>query len=57
MKKAGQFMVGSGCLISVLAPIIGLLLYPSAKWLFALGLVGVALVLLNILNEKTSDTP
>ena len=48
MRKAGQFMFGSGCLVSVLAPIIGLLLYPRAKWLFAFVLVGIALILLNI---------
>jgi len=52
MKKAGQFMFGSGCLVSVLAPIIGLLLYPRAKWLFAFVLVGIALILLNILTTK-----
>lgn len=45
-------MFGSGCLISVLAPIIGLFLYPSAKWLFAFVLVGIALVLLDILTKK-----
>ena len=45
-------MFGSGCLVSVLAPIIGLLLYPRAKWLFAYVLVGIALILLNILITR-----
>ena len=50
-------MFGSGCLISVLAPIVGLLLYPRAKWLFAFVLVGIALVLLNIILTKKALTP
>jgi hypothetical protein len=56
MKKTGQFLFGSGCLVSVLAPIIGLLLYPRAEWLFAFALVGIALILLNILTTK-APTP
>jgi hypothetical protein len=34
----------SGCLFIVLAPLVGLLLYPSAKWLFGLAVIGVVLV-------------
>jgi hypothetical protein len=52
MKEAAQFMFGSGCLVSVLAPIIGLVLYPRAKWLFAFVLVGIILILINILTSK-----
>jgi hypothetical protein len=40
----------------VLAPIIGLVLYPRAKWLFAFVLVGIALILFNILTAK-APTP
>ena len=45
-------MFGSGCLVSVLAPIVGLVLYPRANWLFAFVLVGIALILLNIVTTK-----
>jgi hypothetical protein len=45
-------MLRSGCLVSVLAPVIGFVLYPRAKWLFAFVLVGIALILLNILTAK-----
>jgi len=48
MNKA----VRSGCLISVLAPLIGFALYPKANWLFAFVLVGIALIVLNVLTAK-----
>jgi hypothetical protein len=54
MKKIPQFMFGSGCLVSVLAPVIGFVLYPRANWLFTFVLVGIALILLNILTVKGS---
>jgi hypothetical protein len=56
MNKMPQFMFGSGCLISVLAPVIGFVLYPRANWLFAFVFVGIALILLNILTAK-APTP
>lgn len=52
MKKIARFMFGSGCLVSVLAPLVGLVLYPRANWLFAFVVVGIALILLNILTAK-----
>jgi hypothetical protein len=55
-KKAPEFIFNSGCLLSVLAPVIGLVLYPRAKWLFAFVLVGIALILFNILTAK-APTP
>ena len=33
--------------MSVVAPLVGLLIYPTAKWLFAFVLTGVAVLLLN----------
>src|SRR5256885_7676923 len=48
MNKA----VRSGCLVSVLAPLIGFVLYPKANWLFAFVLVGIALIVLNVLTAK-----
>jgi hypothetical protein len=56
MKKVTQIMFGSGCLVSVLAPVIGFVLYPRANWLFAFVLVGLALILLNVLTAK-APTP
>ncbi len=52
MRKIAQFMFGSGCLVSVLAPIVGLVLYPRANWLFAFVFVGIALILVNIITAK-----
>jgi hypothetical protein len=45
-------MSGLGCLTSVLAFIIGVVLYPRAKWLFVLPLVGIFLLVLAILTRK-----
>jgi len=52
MKRASQFVFRSGCLVSVLAPIISVVLYPRAKWLFGFALVSVALLLFIILTTK-----
>src|ERR1700756_4196486 len=52
MGKIAQFTFGSGCLVSVLAPIVGLVLYPRANWLFAFVFVGIALLLLNSFAAK-----
>jgi hypothetical protein len=52
MGKIAQFMFGSGCLVSVLAPIVGFVLYPKANWLFGFVFVGIALFLLGIFTTK-----
>ena len=52
MKIAAQFMFGLGCLVSVLAPVVGLVLYPRANWLFAFVLAGIALITLHIITTK-----
>lgn len=36
-----------GCLVSLLGPVLGLLLYPRAKWLFALVFIGIAVLWLD----------
>jgi hypothetical protein len=41
-----------GCLVSIVAPLIGIALYPRANWLFAFVLVGIAAVLLKGLTKK-----
>jgi hypothetical protein len=52
MKQAAQITFRAGCLVSVLGPIVGVVLYPRANWLFAFVLAGIALFLFNILMAK-----
>jgi len=47
MKKAAKFASGLGCLTSVVGPVLALLFYPKANALFALVLVGIAVLVLN----------
>jgi hypothetical protein len=53
MVKAAKFFSGLGCLVSVLAPLMAILLYPRANWLFAFVLVGIAVIVLN--NRLVKD--
>jgi len=52
MQRATQLIFRSGCLVSVLLLIIGAVLYPRAKWLFAFVLVGIALLAIAALTSK-----
>jgi hypothetical protein len=52
MQKASRFIFRSGCLVSVLAPVIGVVVYPKAKGLFGFVLVGIALVVFHIFTAK-----
>jgi hypothetical protein len=52
MKKAAKFASGLGCLVSVIAPLLAILFYPRANWLFAFMLIGVAVVAFNALWAK-----
>jgi hypothetical protein len=56
MIKAAKFASGLGCLTAVLAPLLAILLYPSANWLFAFIFIGVGIAIL-VLNEKLSKDP
>jgi hypothetical protein len=47
MKRVIKFAAGLGCLMSVAGPLLALVLYPRAKWLFALVLIGLAVLWLN----------
>src|SRR4051812_32237949 len=47
MKRAAKLLSGLGCSISILAPLLALLIYPRANWLFWLALVGIAVLVLN----------
>lgn len=53
MEKASPFLARSGCLISLLAPLVGLVVYPRAKWLFAFVLVGPAILV--VLSRFAKD--
>lgn len=52
MNKVLKFVSVLGCLISVLAPLVGVLLYPRATWLFAFIVIGVAVLVLNHMLAK-----
>ena len=47
MKRALKIASGLGCLTSVVGPLLAIVLYPKAKWLFAFALIGVAVLWLN----------
>lgn len=47
MKKAAKLLFGLGCSVSILAPLLALLFYPRANWLFVFVLVGIAVLVLN----------
>jgi hypothetical protein len=47
MSKVAKFASGLGCLTTVLAPLLAILLYPRANWLFAIVLVGLAVLVLS----------
>jgi hypothetical protein len=47
MNKAAKFTSKLGCLISIVAPVLAMLLYPRAKWLFVFVLVGIIVLVLN----------
>lgn len=44
----------TGCLVSLIGPVLGFVLYPRMKWLFAFALLGVVLLVLNALTAKDS---
>jgi hypothetical protein len=47
MVRAAKFSSGLGCLVSLLAPLMAIVLYPRANWLFAFVVVGMAVLVLN----------
>ena len=42
-----KFLSGSGCLLSIVGPVVAVFAYPHAKWLFAFGLLGVAVIVFS----------
>src|SRR5271157_298613 len=47
MTRPTKLVFSIGCLISVLGTLAALLLYPKATWLFALAVVGIAVVIVS----------
>jgi hypothetical protein len=52
MSPAVHLGIRAALLVSVLGPILALVLYPRAKWLFAFALIGLALVIFQIFTAK-----
>jgi len=52
MKKVLYPVFRIGCLVSVIAPIIAVVIYPRANWLFAFLLLGIALVVIGVVTRK-----
>ena len=51
-RKALKFVTNLGCLTSIAGPLLAIILYPRAKWLFAFVLVGIVIVILNARLRK-----
>ena len=47
MKRGVKFAASLGCVVSVAGPVGALILYPKAKWLFSLVLIGLLVLWLN----------
>ncbi len=52
MKKLSQLTFSAGCLVSIIGPVAAVIVYPSAKWLFAFPVLGVALLVVGIVSHK-----
>jgi len=47
-----QILARVGCLVSVLATLTAIVVYPRANWLFAFVLIGILIVVLDLLRSK-----
>jgi hypothetical protein len=47
-----KLVTGLGCITTVIAPLLALVLFPRANWLFFLGLVGVTILVLTFRGHK-----
>jgi hypothetical protein len=52
MRDPKNIVIGVGCLILVLAPVAGIVLYPKANWVLAFIVLGIALIALASLTRK-----
>jgi len=50
--KTAKLLVGLSCLVSIVALLLAVILYPRANWLFAFPLIGIALLILSALLAK-----
>jgi hypothetical protein len=57
MKRAVKVASDVGCFVAVLAPLLAILFYPRANWLFGFVLVGIAILALSGLFEKDNPAP
>jgi hypothetical protein len=53
-RKALKFVTGLGCLVSIAGPLLAIVLYPRAKWLFVFVVIGIVIV---VLAEWTRKDP
>ena len=44
MGNRARFGFGFGCLLSILGPLIAIVFYPRANWLFSFALIGIAVI-------------
>jgi hypothetical protein len=54
-EKLGKLAAGTGCLLFVLAPAAGAVLYPRANWLFAIPIVLIAFIVAMAWFSKPPD--
>jgi hypothetical protein len=52
MQKLLQALFRLGCLTSLIAPIIAIIIYPKANWLFVFPLLGIALIVIDLVTHK-----
>ncbi len=52
MKAILRLIFPLGCVASVLAPIVAIVLYPKANWLFAMPVAGILLIIVGIFTRK-----
>jgi hypothetical protein len=57
MKRAVKVASDVGCVVAVLAPLLAILFYPRANWLFGFVLVGIAILALSGLFAKDNPAP
>jgi|SRR5450755_406880 hypothetical protein len=52
VKKLLQLTFRTGCLASVIAPVVAVIVYPRANWLFAFLFIGIAVVVVGVVTHK-----
>jgi hypothetical protein len=52
MKRVSKLVGSVGCLLCVAGPVLGVILYPRAPWLFAVALIGAAIWVMHARLSK-----